>query len=251
MDVLSDTELMRYNRQIILKGFDFDGQETLKQSRVLLIGAGGLGCACSQYLVCAGLGALTIVDFDDVELPNLQRQVLHTDADIGRYKVDSAAESLRQLNPYCAISTINRCLDDDQLATLIEQHDVVIDATDNIQTRNQLNQLCFTFKTPLISGAAIRMEGQISVFTYAEDEPCYHCLSQLFGETSLTCVESGVMSPVVGIIGGMQALETIKVLCHYGKPLTGRVLLFDAFSLSWREMRLNKAPNCSVCGHPE
>ena len=250
MDILSDEEMLRYNRQIILKQFDFDGQEALKQSSVLIIGAGGLGCASSQYLAAAGVGKITLVDFDKVELSNLQRQVLHHDSDIGRFKVESAADALNEINPHIKIQTIARCLEDQELETLIRHHTVVLDASDNVATRNQLNRLCYESKTPLISGAAIRMEGQVSVFTYQnEDGPCYQCLSGLFGENALTCVEAGVMSPVVGIIGAVQAMEAIKVITHLGTPLTGKILMLDAMSMSWRAMKLMKLPTCPVCPH--
>lgn len=179
MEILSDQEMLRYNRQIILKNFDFDSQEVLKQSAILIVGAGGLGCASSQYLAAAGVGKLTLVDFDTVELSNLQRQVLHSDLDIGRLKVESAKESLEQLNPYLCVETVSQRLNDNEMNQFIEQHDLVLDATDNIETRNQLNRLCHQTKTPLVSGAAIRMEGQLCVFTYQDDEPCYECLSTL------------------------------------------------------------------------
>ncbi|WP_264875504.1 molybdopterin-synthase adenylyltransferase MoeB [Vibrio agarivorans] len=248
MDILSNQEMMRYNRQIVLRDFDFDGQEALKQSSILVLGAGGLGCASTQYLATAGVGKLTLIDDDVVELSNLQRQVLHHDDDIGRAKVDSAAQSLRQLNPHITVDTINGRLNDDELNALVESHDLVLDASDNVETRNQLNRLCFQHKTPLISGAAIRMEGQVSVFTYQdESQPCYQCLSALFGDTALSCVEAGVMAPVVGIIGAVQAMEAIKVLADYGQPKQGKILMLDALSLSWREMNLMKMPNCPTC----
>ncbi|WP_413283366.1 molybdopterin-synthase adenylyltransferase MoeB [Vibrio sp. MA40-2] len=247
MEILSDQEMLRYNRQIILKNFDFEGQEALKQASVLIVGAGGLGCASSQYLAAAGVGRITLVDFDTVELSNLQRQVLHTDADIGKLKVVSAAESLVKLNPYLVVNTVVKQLNDDDLLALLNKHDIVLDATDNIETRNQLNRLCQQLKTPLVSGAAIRMEGQLSVFTYQDDEPCYECLSTLFGNTTLSCVEAGVMSPVVGIIGNMQALEAIKLLSNYGQYKKGKLMIFDALNLSWREMKINKNPSCPIC----
>ncbi|MFH4858514.1 molybdopterin-synthase adenylyltransferase MoeB [Vibrio diabolicus] len=249
MDILSDQEMLRYNRQIILRQFDFEGQEALKQSSVLILGAGGLGCASSQYLATAGVGNITFIDDDIVELSNLQRQVLHHDADIGRKKVDSAADALRELNPHIEVNTVPKRLDDTQLQALIEQHTVVVDASDNVDTRNQLNRLCFATKTPLISGAAIRMEGQVSVFTYDDPtQPCYQCLSALFGSSALSCVEAGVMAPVVGIVGAVQAMETIKVIANYGHPKKGKILILDAFSMSWREMNLMKMPTCPVCG---
>lgn len=248
MDILSDKEMLRYNRQIILKQFDFDGQEALKQSSVLVLGAGGLGCASTQYLATAGVGHLTLIDDDIVELSNLQRQVLHHDSDIGSQKVISAAESLRELNPHIAIDTVAERLSDEELSRLIERHTLVLDASDNVETRNQLNKLCYALKTPLVSGAAIRMEGQVSVFTYQDPtQPCYQCLSALFGDTALSCVEAGVMAPVVGIIGAVQAMEAIKVIAGYGTPKQGKILMLDAMSMSWREMNLMKMPNCPVC----
>lgn len=249
MTELTDQEMLRYNRQIILRNFDFDGQERLKESSILIIGAGGLGCASSQYLAAAGIGKITLVDDDTVELSNLQRQVLHCDETIGEKKVISAKMALNRINPHCHIETLDKRLSDDELRTLITNHDLVLDGTDNVDTRNQLNRLCFESKTPLVSGAAIRMEGQVSVYTYQENEPCYQCLSNLFGQQALTCVEAGVMSPVVGIIGATQALEAIKVLANYGQPLISKLLMLDALSMSWREMNLAKMPNCSVCSH--
>ncbi|GAM74982.1 molybdopterin biosynthesis protein moeB [Vibrio ishigakensis] len=248
MDILSDEELLRYNRQIILRSFDFEGQETLKQSSVLLIGAGGLGCATSPYLVSAGIGKLTIVDFDDIELSNLQRQILHTEKDVGRRKVDSAKESLTAINSLCDIQAIHEKLDDAKLEALIQEHTLVIDATDNLDTRNQINRLCFTHKTPLVSGAAIRLEGQVISFTYGKDEPCYQCLSSLFGDANLSCVEAGILSPVVGVIGSMQALEAIRVLTKLGERSSGKLLILDALNLKWREFNLPKQQNCKVCG---
>ncbi|WP_300177687.1 molybdopterin-synthase adenylyltransferase MoeB [uncultured Aliivibrio sp.] len=249
MTELTDQEMLRYNRQIILRNFDFDGQERLKESSILIIGAGGLGCASSQYLAAAGIGKITLVDDDTVELSNLQRQVLHCDETIGEKKVISAKMALNRINPHCQIDTFDKRLSDDELRSLIADHDLVLDGTDNVDTRNQLNRLCFESKTPLVSGAAIRMEGQVSVYTYQDNEPCYQCLSSLFGQQALTCVEAGVMSPVVGIIGATQALEAIKVLANYGQPLISKLLMLDALSMSWREMKLAKMPNCSICSH--
>ena len=248
MEILSDQEMLRYNRQIVLKNFDFDGQEALKQASILVLGAGGLGCASSQYLATAGIGKLTLIDDDVVELSNLQRQVLHHDSDIGKKKVISAAQSLTQLNPNVVIDAIDKRLDDETLSSLIQAHTLVLDASDNVDTRNQLNRLCYQHKTPLVSGAAIRMEGQISVFTYQDDQaPCYQCLSSLFGNGALSCVEAGVMAPVVGIIGAMQAMEAIKVIANYGTPKQGKILILDAMTMSWREMNLLKMPNCPIC----
>lgn len=247
---LSDAETLRYNRQIVLRGFDFDGQEKLKASHALIVGLGGLGCAAAQYLAAAGVGSLTLLDFDTVSLSNLQRQTLHTDARIGMKKVASAAIALTGVNPHLRLQQIDHQLEDDALLALIAQCDVVIDCTDNVGTRNQLNKHCFQLKKALVSGAAIRMEGQVSVFTYKHDEPCYRCLSRLFGEDVLTCVEAGVMAPLVGTVGSLQAMEAIKLLTGYGEVKTGRLLMFDAMSLQFREMKLLKNPHCDVCGRP-
>lgn len=245
---LNDAETMRYNRQIVLRGFDFDGQEKLKASHALIVGLGGLGCAAAQYLAAAGIGTLTLLDFDTVSLSNLQRQTLHSDARVGMKKVASAAIALAAINPHVVLHEIDDRLDAEPLAKLIAACDVVLDCTDNLETRNQLNQACFSLKKPLVSGAAIRMEGQICVFTYQKDEPCYRCLSRLFGEQALSCVEAGVMAPLVGTIGSLQALEVIKLLSHFGTVNTGRLLMFDAMTLQFREMKLPKNPRCEVCG---
>ncbi|CDL85854.1 molybdopterin-synthase adenylyltransferase MoeB [Xenorhabdus cabanillasii] len=244
---LTDEEILRYNRQIVLRHFDFDGQEKLKSSRVLIVGLGGLGCAAAQYLTAAGIGAITLLDFDTVSLSNLQRQILHRDERIGMAKVHSAALTLREINPHIAIYPIEGLLDDLTLDQLISQHDIVLDCTDNIAIREQLNQLCYGHKTALVSGAAIRMEGQLSVFTYQTGEPCYRCLSRLFGENNLTCVEAGVMAPLVGTIGSLQAMEAIKLLTQYGEVGRGKVLLFDAMTMQFREIKLPKDPRCEVC----
>ncbi|AHJ74609.1 molybdopterin-synthase adenylyltransferase MoeB [Kosakonia sacchari] len=245
---LSDAEMMRYNRQIILRGFDFDGQERLKAARVLVVGLGGLGCAAAQYLAAAGIGQMTLLDFDTVALSNLQRQTLHSDADIGVAKVDSARESLLRINPNVQYTAINALLDDTALLTQIAAHDLVLDCTDNVAIRNQLNAACFQHRVPLVSGAAIRMEGQISVFTWGENAPCYRCLSRLFGDNALTCVEAGVMAPLVGVIGSLQAMEAIKVLAHYGTPAAGKIVMYDAMTCQFREMKLLRNPDCDVCG---
>jgi len=247
VDILSDSELLRYSRQISIKAMDIDGQERLKQAKVLMIGAGGLGCAASQYLTVAGIGELTLVDFDMVELSNLQRQVLHQDANIGQPKVASAKQTLSQLNPHVAINTINAVLDDHEFDALIADHNIVLDCTDNVSVREQLNLCCFKYKVPLISAAAIRMEGMVTVFDYQVETPCYHCFSALFGEQQLSCVESGVLAPVVGMIGCLQAVEAIKVITGMGKTLAGRILMIDAMTMEFREMKLPKQPHCKIC----
>lgn len=244
---LTDAETLRYNRQIVLRGFDFDGQEKLKSSKILIVGAGGLGCAASQYLTAAGVGTITLLDFDTVSLSNLQRQILHRDERIGMAKVHSAKITLQAINPHATINTVDALLEDQALDELISENDAVLDCTDNVTIREQLNRLCLVRKTPLVSGAAIRMEGQLTVFTYQPDSSCYHCLSRLFGENNLTCVEAGVMAPLVGTIGTLQAMETIKLLTGYGKVSSGKVLLFDAMTMQFRDIKLLKDPNCEVC----
>lgn len=246
---LSDEEMLRYNRQIVLRGFDFEGQEKLKAAKALIVGLGGLGCAAAPYLASAGVGHLTLLDFDRVSLSNLQRQILHRDAQIGLPKVESARRQLREINPHSILDTVDRQLNDDELAKLIAGHDVVLDCTDNVATREQLNRLCFAAKTPLVSGAAIRMEGQISVFTWQEAEPCYRCLSRLFGDATLSCVEAGVMAPLVGVIGSLQAMESIRLLTGYGDGVAGKLLMYDAMTLQFRTLKLAKDPHCEVCGH--
>ena len=240
---LTHQEELRYNRQIVLKDIDFDGQETLKSSKMLIVGLGGLGCTASQYLAVAGVGHLTLLDFDTVDLSNLQRQVLHDDSRLGMPKVESAKLSLQRLNPHIEVNAIHQLLDEQQLHDLVGKFDVVLDCTDNVTTRNQLDTACAAHKIPLVSGAAIRMEGQVSVFTYEDNTPTYHTLSRLFGDNALSCVEAGVLAPIVGLVGSIQALEAIKVRLKIGKNLCGRLLLIDGMTMSVREVKL---PNISM-----
>lgn len=244
---LSDEEMLRYNRQIVLRNFDFEGQERLKAAKVLIVGLGGLGSAAGQYLAAAGVGHLTLLDFDSVSLSNLQRQILHGEAQVGLPKVDSARMRLEAINSQIHYATLNAQLDDSGLEQQIAAHDLVVDCCDNVATREQLNRLCFASKTALVSGAAIRMEGQLSVFTWGEDEPCYRCISRLFGQATLSCVEAGVMAPLVGIIGSLQAMEAIRVLTAYGSPVAGQLLLYDAMTLQFRQMKVAKDPHCEIC----
>ncbi|MWN90331.1 molybdopterin-synthase adenylyltransferase MoeB [Gilliamella sp. Pra-s65] len=249
MQQLTDQELFRYDRQITLHGFDIDKQQILKNSSALIIGLGGLGCGASLYLAASGVGKLTLVDFDTVSKSNLNRQILYTENAINQYKVDVAKQTLVNINTNILIDTVNKQLDDNNLISLIKQHDIIIDCTDNLATREQINRCCFQVKKPLVSGAAIRMEGLLSVFTYQPDEPCYHCLSHLFGKDQLTCVETGVMAPLVGMFGSMQALEAIKVLTQYGKPLIGRLLMIDTMTMEFNQIKITKQPNCRVCSN--
>ena len=238
MTELTQAEELRYNRQIVLKAIDFDGQEKLKDSKMLIVGLGGLGCAASQYLTVAGVGHLTLLDFDTVSLSNLQRQVLHDDSRLDMPKVESAKLSLQRLNPYIQINTLNGLLGEEKLTEVISHFDVVLDCTDNVETRNQLDIACRKNKVPLVSGAAIRMEGQVSVFTYEAETPTYQSLRRLFGENSLCCMEAGVLAPIVGIVGSIQALEAIKVRLKIGTNLCGRLLMIDGLNMTIREIKL-------------
>ncbi len=238
MTELTQAEELRYNRQIVLKAIDFDGQEKLKSSKMLIVGLGGLGCAASQYLTVAGVGHLTLLDFDTVSLSNLQRQVLHDDSRLDMPKVESAKLSLQRLNPHIQINTLNGLLGEEKLTEVISHFDVVLDCTDNVETRNQLDIACRKNKVPLVSGAAIRMEGQVSVFTYEAETPTYQTLSRLFGENVLSCMEAGVLAPIVGIVGSIQALEAIKVRLKIGTNLCGRLLMIDGLNMTIREIKL-------------
>jgi adenylyltransferase/sulfurtransferase len=246
---LTTQQALRYSRQILLSGFDLDKQEALMSSNALIIGMGGLGCAASQYLVAAGIGEITIVDDDVVETTNLQRQILHFEDSIGSKKVDSAKRTLNQINHYVTINTIEARLSQSSLAEQIKQHDIVLDCCDNIATRNAINKACYETNIPLVSGAAIRMEGQIFCVVPALKSACYKCVSHYFGEQNLSCVESGVMSPVVGVIGSMQANEAIKLLTHYGEPAINRLQMFDAMASIWESFTVNSLEACPVCSH--
>ncbi|MEN0038527.1 MAG: molybdopterin-synthase adenylyltransferase MoeB [Cellvibrio sp.] len=244
---MNDEQLLRYSRQIMLPDVDLDGQEKLLAARVLIIGLGGLGSPVAMYLAAAGVGHLTLADFDVVDLSNLQRQIAHTSARIGTNKAVSAAHSLRELNPDINIHCIEKVLDADTLADHINQASVVVDCTDNFQTRFAINAACVAAKVPLVSGAAIRLEGQVAVFdSRATDSPCYRCLYEEDSD-DLTCAANGVLAPLVGIIGSMQSLETIKLICGFGTNLAGRLLLLDARHSQWRELKLPKDKNCPVC----
>lgn len=246
-DILSPNQERRYARQISLPSVDFEGQEKLQLARVAVIGLGGLGCSAAQYLAASGVGTLTLVDFDAVELSNLQRQVLHQTVDIGVNKAESATQLLRLNNPEITINAVPKKLDTKALEALCLSHDVVVDCTDNLAIRQQLNQSCFINKTPLVSAAAIRLEGMVTVFDYQDESPCYHCLSQLFGEQQLSCLDAGVLAPSVGIVGAIQACETIKVIIGIGETLVGRLLIGDFSTMTFREMKLSKSNSCSIC----
>jgi len=245
---MNDNQLLRYSRQIMLPDVDIVGQEKLLAARVLIIGLGGLGSPVAMYLAAAGVGHLTLVDFDAVDLTNLQRQIIHTTDRIGINKAASAAQTLRELNPDVSITYIEKLLDADALATQIKQATVVVDCTDNFTTRFAINAACVATKVPLVSGAAIRLEGQIAVFdSRMETSPCYRCLYEENSD-DLTCATNGVLAPLVGVVGSMQALETIKLICDFGTNLAGRLLLLDARHSQWRELKLPKDKNCPICG---
>ncbi|MBT3197696.1 MAG: molybdopterin-synthase adenylyltransferase MoeB [Gammaproteobacteria bacterium] len=245
----SDSQLLRYSRQIMLPQVGAEGQERLLNGHVLIIGLGGLGAPAAIYLAAAGVGHLTLVDFDEVDLSNLQRQIVHTTADIGRPKVTSARESLLRLNPEIEITTIDRKLTEEEASHQIRQVDLVLDCSDNFTTRFAINRICVEQRVPLVSGAAIRMEGQISVFRPdLEQSPCYRCLYQGGDELDESCTQSGVLAPLVGIIGSMQALEAMKLIIGIGETLHGKLMLLDALSMEWRTLRLPKDPACPVCG---
>ncbi|MDF2181329.1 molybdopterin-synthase adenylyltransferase MoeB [Neptuniibacter sp. CAU 1671] len=251
--MLSDEQLLRYSRQIMLPEVDINGQETWLNSTVLIVGLGGLGSPVAMYLAAAGIGQLVLVDGDEVDLSNLQRQIAHTTKRIGEPKVDSARKALSALNPEVRIKTLYETLDEQALFRLVATVDLVVDCSDNFATRFALNRACFAHKKPLVSGAAIRLEGQVAVYDPLQvDSPCYRCLYTEGDEESLTCSESGVLSPLVGIIGSVQALEALKVLASVGRTLAGRLLLLDASTMEWRDMKLRKDPACPVCsGHQD
>ena len=246
---MKDDQLLRYSRQIMLPQMDIAGQQALLDSHVLIIGAGGLGSPASMYLAAAGVGKLTLVDDDTVELSNLQRQLAHAETDLGANKVDSAAATLRAINSDVEVIALNQRVGGAELGELVNTVDVVLDATDNVETRFAINRACLAAKVPLVSGAAIRLEGQVAVFDSRQsDSPCYECLYKGGEGDDLTCADNGVLAPVVGIIGSMQALEALKLIAQFGDTLVGRLLLFDASSMQWREMKLPRDPNCLACG---
>lgn len=248
LEELSDEELLRYSRQVMLPKFDVAGQLALKQAKVLIIGAGGLGSPVAMYLAAAGVGELTVVDDDHVDVSNLQRQILHGEKSLGKMKVESAYETIANLNPYVTVNCIDKRLDDEALCKIAKQMDLILDCSDSFTTRFAVNRACVAASKPLVSGAAIRMEGQVSVFDKRDPEaPCYQCLYPEGDDEQLTCSTSGVMAPLVGIIGSMQAMEAIKLLSGFGQPLTGRLLMLDASNMEWRTLKLKKDPQCHIC----
>lgn len=246
---VDDQQLLRYSRQILLPQVDVAGQQRLLDSRVLIVGLGGLGSPVALYLAAAGVGHLVLADHDQVDLTNLQRQIIHHTADIGRAKVDSAGDHLQALNPQITIQLIQQALADTALRDAVADVDLVLDCSDNFATRQAVNAACVAAQKPLVSGAAIRLEGQLSVFDpRSPDSPCYQCLYGSGDEEALSCSEAGVIGPLVGLVGSLQALEALKLLIGFGEPLVGRLLLIEALGSRFREMRIRRDPDCACCG---
>ena len=247
---MNDQQLLRYSRHIMLDAIGIEGQQKILAAHVLIIGAGGLGSPAALYLASAGVGHISLVDDDAVDLTNLQRQILHNTERIGQPKVFSGQQTLLQLNPEIRITAIAERVADKRLQELVAQADVVLDCSDNFATRHAINQACFKFKVPLVSGAAIRFDGQISVFDMRRvDSPCYACLfppDQQLEETA--CATMGVFAPLVGIIGSMQAAEALKLISDCGNPLVGRLLLLDGLAMEWNQIQFARNAACPVCG---
>ncbi|AEF99242.1 HesA/MoeB/ThiF family protein [Methylomonas methanica] len=246
---MNDQQLLRYSRQIMLPQVDIAGQQKLLNAKILIVGAGGLGSPAAMYLAAAGVGQITIYDDDLVDLTNLQRQIAHGTTDIGLDKVISTLNTLKNINPDVRVLAHKARLVDALLIWEVAAADVVLDCSDNFNTRFAINRACVTQATPLVSGAAIRFEGQVSVFTPGRDNsPCYNCLYQSDGEELQNCARNGVIAPITGIIGSTQALEAIKVIMGIGETLAGRLLILDGLSMEWQTLRLKKNPACPTCG---
>ena len=250
---MNDEQLLRYSRHILLKEFGVEAQEILLASTVLVVGAGGLGSAALLYLASAGIGRIVVADGDQVDRTNLQRQIIHRENAIGINKAESAASTLAQINSACSVQPIPRRLESAELLAEVAKADIVLDCSDNFATRHAINRACVHHRKPLVSGAAIRFDGQIASFDPRRaDSPCYHCL---FPESATAeeerCAIMGVFAPLVGIIGAMQAGEAIRILAGVGQSLTGKLSLFDGLSHSWHQVRLTRDPDCAVCGSAE
>lgn len=245
--MLTDEQLLKYSRQIMLPKIDIEGQLKLIDSHVLIVGVGGLGSPVAMYLAAAGVGKLTIVDDDKVDLSNLQRQIIHQLDSINEDKVTSANRTIAGLAPECQVNAVNRRLNEEELHTFVEQASVVVDCCDNFDTRFMLNRVCFKKQTPLVSGAAIRWEGQLSTFTMEKGTPCYRCIYEDDVFSDQTCAQNGVVAPIVGSIGSLQAMEAIKLITGAGEPLLGRLMLFDGLSMEWRTIKFQQRNDCPVC----
>jgi len=249
---MNDDQLLRYSRQIMLPEFGIEAQQALLNARVLIIGLGGLGSPVAMYLAAAGVGHLVLCDDDVVDLSNLQRQIVHDTGKLGQPKVESARQSILALNPDITVTTLNHRLEAAELREQSTLADVLVDASDNFTTRYLLNEISVQTRTPLVSGAAIQLDGQVTVFRPdLDDQPCYRCLYRDGSETEQTCSENGILAPMVGIIGSIQAMETIKVLTGVGKDLGGRLMILDGREMEWRTLKLKRDPACPVCSiHP-
>ena len=245
---MEDQELLRYSKQIMLPQVDVEGQQKIMDATVLIVGMGGLGSPTALYLAAAGVGHLIIADFDQVELSNLQRQIIHQTKDIGDDKVNSAKNKLTELNPNIKITIANELIHTGNLPDLIKGVDIVLDGTDNFESRFEINQICVEHQKPLVSAAVVRFEGQVSVFKgYENDKPCYQCLYSVEGEDNESCIDNGVLAPVAGLVGTIQALQAIKVILQLGDQLSGSLLLVDALDLSFRKVKISKDLKCPVC----
>lgn len=249
---MNDDQLLRYSRHILLDEIGIEGQQAFLDARALVVGAGGLGSPAAMYLAAAGVGSIVLCDGDEVDLTNLQRQILHDAESVGAPKVLSGRRTLLRLNPEAHVEALQTRLEGEALVEQVRLADVVLDCSDNFSTRHAINRACVATRTPLVSGAAIRFDGQISVFDLRKNEsPCYHCLfpEDAAGE-ELRCAVMGVFAPLTGIIGATQAAEALKVLAGCGTTLVGRLLLLDGLNMEWRSIRLERDPSCSVCGRP-
>jgi molybdopterin/thiamine biosynthesis adenylyltransferase len=246
---MNDNQLLRYSRHILLQQIEYAGQEKLTNSHALIVGAGGLGSPAALFLAASGVGMLTICDFDVVDLSNLQRQIIHTTQSIGMNKAVSAQQTIAAINPEVRVHTVEQKSTEADMSQLVAAADVVLDCSDNFATRYALNRLCVAHQKPLVSGAALAFEGQVTVYDMRHaDSPCYHCLFPDSGEVSdLRCATNGVFAPLVGMIGTTQAAEALKILMGIGESLQGRLLLLDALAMQWREIKLKKDANCPVC----
>jgi adenylyltransferase/sulfurtransferase len=246
---MNDDQLLRYSRHILLPEIGVEGQERLNAARVLVIGAGGLGSPIALYLAAAGVGTLTLCDDDKVDLTNLQRQIVHRTDAIGRLKVESARDTLAGVNPEIHVERVASRVAGDELDQLVARADVVLDGCDNFATRHAVNRACVRHKKPLVSGAGVRFDGQVSVFDMRDaNAPCYACLFPEDGEgEEVRCAVMGVFAPLTGIVGCIQAAEALKIITGAGTPLTGQLLLIDALTMDIRAIRLRKDPRCAVC----
>lgn len=246
---MNDEQLLRYSRHILLDQIGIEGQTKIITSRALIIGAGGLGSPAALYLASAGVGKITLVDGDTVDLTNLQRQILHTEERVGQSKALSGKTALACINPEVVVEPVSERLAGERLESLIAEADVVLDCCDNFETRHAVNRACVKHRVPLVSGAAVRFSGQISVFdARRDDSPCYHCLFPEGEDVEeMRCAVTGIFAPLTGIIGSMQAAEALKVISGAGEPLMGRLLLLNGLTMEWRSVRFAKDSRCAVC----